>query len=365
MDPQEIVDEVTALLGAPATLEDRQFRLIAFCAHDTSIEDSIDGVRLASILGRCSSAGIRSWFEGFGIATATGPLRTPADPAHKILTRVCLPALHRGRVLGYVWLLDEGRIDSSGDGRLEQAMSLAALAGAWLARRVAADPAQDSAITSALGDALSTSRTRRAAGAAELTRRVHAYTIMVIHAANVSLPVPGVITSTEDGWTRALVPLRRSCDLRPAIAVALAAVGETGVHAGVGAARADLAGVRACLAEAHVAERVAALDPAFDAVAAWDDLGAYRLLSGLATDEAWLGVLDAHESLRETAEVFLDRAGNVKDAAERLRIHRQTLYYRISRIEELTGLDLDDGRDRLLLHLAVKRARVRGWTDAD
>ena len=27
-------------------------------------------------------------------------------------------------------------------------------------------------------------------------------------------------------------------------------------------------------------------------------------------------------------------------------MHRQTLYYRLRRIEELTGLDLADGRDR-------------------
>jgi DNA-binding PucR family transcriptional regulator len=44
-------------------------------------------------------------------------------------------------------------------------------------------------------------------------------------------------------------------------------------------------------------------------------------------------------------------------------IHRQTLYYRLGRIEELTGLDLADGADRLLLHLGVRAARLAefGW----
>ena len=47
--------------------------------------------------------------------------------------------------------------------------------------------------------------------------------------------------------------------------------------------------------------------------------------------------------------------GRCRAAAE-LRIHRQTLYYRLQRIEKLTGLDLADGRDRLTLHLALTLA---------
>jgi DNA-binding PucR family transcriptional regulator len=42
-----------------------------------------------------------------------------------------------------------------------------------------------------------------------------------------------------------------------------------------------------------------------------------------------------------------------------LGIHRQTLYYRLSRIERLTGLDLGEGEDRLLLHMALKHARLQ------
>ena len=57
-----------------------------------------------------------------------------------------------------------------------------------------------------------------------------------------------------------------------------------------------------------------------------------------------------------TAAAYLDHAGNVVRAAAELRIHRQTLYYRLQRIEELTGLDLADGRDRLTLHLALTLA---------
>jgi DNA-binding PucR family transcriptional regulator len=56
--------------------------------------------------------------------------------------------------------------------------------------------------------------------------------------------------------------------------------------------------------------------------------------------------------------VGLDCAGSPPRAAARLCIPRQTLYYRLGRIQELTGLDLADGGDRLLLHLGVRAARL-------
>jgi len=65
-----------------------------------------------------------------------------------------------------------------------------------------------------------------------------------------------------------------------------------------------------------------------------------------------------HRELARTAEVFLDCAGQAGRAAAALGIHRQTLYYRLSRVERLTGLDLDEGEDRLLLHMALKTARL-------
>jgi DNA-binding PucR family transcriptional regulator len=79
----------------------------------------------------------------------------------------------------------------------------------------------------------------------------------------------------------------------------------------------------------------------------------------LAHDPAAQALLSpAHRELARTAEVYLDCAGQAARAAAELGIHRQTLYYRLSRIEKLTGLDLDDGEDRLLLHMALKAHRL-------
>src|SRR3954454_10604518 len=114
---QDLVDGVSRVLSAPATLEDRAFTLLAFCAHEQDPTDgpvpgtTMDAVRARSILGRGSTPQVRRRFEEFGITRATGPLRIPADPAAGILTRLCLPVRDDGRLQGYLWLLDEGRTD--------------------------------------------------------------------------------------------------------------------------------------------------------------------------------------------------------------------------------------------------------------
>jgi DNA-binding PucR family transcriptional regulator len=48
----------------------------------------------------------------------------------------------------------------------------------------------------------------------------------------------------------------------------------------------------------------------------------------------------------------------VQQTAAALNVHRQTVYYRVQRIEQVTGLDLARGDDRLVLHLGLTLAPV-------
>jgi len=64
--------------------------------------------------------------------------------------------------------------------------------------------------------------------------------------------------------------------------------------------------------------------------------------------------------LLPTLSAFLDCAGEAQRTAARLRVHRTTLYYRLSRIEQVSGLSLRDGRDRLLAHLALRLHELHG-----
>src|SRR3954471_6217797 len=134
-DYQELVDEISELLGAPATLENRDFELIAFGAYDSEGEldaSALDPVRTRSILTRRSTTAVRTWLEGFGITRATGPVRIPPTPEAGVYRgRICLPVRHRGVVLGYVWLLDSD--PGPTDRQLTAAMGVTARIGALLA----------------------------------------------------------------------------------------------------------------------------------------------------------------------------------------------------------------------------------------
>jgi purine catabolism regulator len=99
---------------------------------------------------------------------------------------------------------------------------------------------------------------------------------------------------------------------------------------------------------------------------AFDDLGIYRLLFHLHGtpelasfyEETLQKVLDHDErhgsELVPTLKAFFATHGNLSKTAERLYLHRNTVSYRLQRIEEITGLNLDDEDDRFQLQLALK-----------
>ena len=56
--------------------------------------------------------------------------------------------------------------------------------------------------------------------------------------------------------------------------------------------------------------------------------------------------------LVRTMGAFFDGKCGPKEAAALLGVHRNTVLYRLQRIQDLTGLDLDNAEVRLRLHLA-------------
>ncbi|MET7495246.1 helix-turn-helix domain-containing protein [Streptomyces sp900116325] len=379
-DYQELVDEISALLGAPATLENRDFGLVAFGAHDSDDDMAMDPVRTRSILTRRSTPAVRAWFEGFGIARATGPVRIPAAPEAGVFRgRICLPVRHRGVVLGYVWLLDAD--PGPTDGQLTAAMDVAARIGALLSdeARAGADLSRE------FGAVLTAGRGWQRDMAVAALREALGPDADGLHTVVCVTPWPdetpsartvpsaaalSTVPSPAGAGTlslAALIRLRSPDVLDPATAAAdrlRTNAGQTAT-AGVALPRRGLPELAAAWHEASAAARAAAAESRFGPVADWSAIGPYRLLTALpptadsTPDPAVRTLLTPpHRDLARTAEVFLDCAGQASRTAAELGIHRQTLYYRLSRVEQLTGLDLNDGEDRLLLHLALKRARL-------
>ncbi len=106
-------------------------------------------------------------------------------------------------------------------------------------------------------------------------------------------------------------------------------------------------------------------------VVEFNSLGIYRLLGQLDDivavrdfcDEV-IGPLvkydrDHRSSLVLTIEQYFNHHGNVSQTAESLFVHRNTLLYRLDRIQDLTGHDLNQSDMRLALHLALKLWQLR------
>ena len=55
----------------------------------------------------------------------------------------------------------------------------------------------------------------------------------------------------------------------------------------------------------------------------------------------------------ETLRAYLDAFGDVATAAARLDVHPNTFRYRMRRLTEVSGLDLDDAVERLVAHLQL------------
>ncbi|MFC0863503.1 PucR family transcriptional regulator [Sphaerimonospora cavernae] len=108
------------------------------------------------------------------------------------------------------------------------------------------------------------------------------------------------------------------------------------------------------------------------AVAHFDELGVYRLLS-LVNDTGELhafvretlgslaGDDDAENAdLRRTLQMLLDTNLNVAETARRLHFHYNTLRYRIGKLERMLGSFTEDAHLRLNLTLALHVLRMRG-----
>jgi hypothetical protein len=380
-DYQELVDEISELLGVPATLESRDFELIAFGAYDSEGDldpSALDPVRARSILTRRSTAAVRTWFEGFGITRATGPVRIPPTPEAGVYRgRICLPVRHRGVVLGYVWLLESD--PGPTEAQLTAAMEVTVRIGALLA-----DEAQHGAdLSRELRAVLTAERGWQGEMAVAALRTALGPRGDGPHAVVCVAPWPSAdpddapsartvphttalctVPWGATGQSLAVLVRLRSPEVRtPALAAAQRLLGEGARAAGVGEPRTGLGDLATSWREASSAARAALAEPALGLVAEWSRIGPYRLLTSLpaetAHDPAVRPLLSpAHRELARTAEIYLDRAGQAGRTAAELGIHRQTLYYRLSRVEQLTGLDLDDGEDRLLLHMALKGARL-------
>jgi purine catabolism regulator len=142
------------------------------------------------------------------------------------------------------------------------------------------------------------------------------------------------------------------------------------VHCGVGRPARGMDTLRQSFQEAEQAVSISGELPSQARATFFGNSSLFALLRALRSQEelerfclSWLADLIAydtrqHSDLLDTLRAYFANNGNTALTAKELRIHRNTLAYRLNRIAEITRLDLEDADVRLNLHLALKAREV-------
>ncbi|MGU3432392.1 PucR family transcriptional regulator [Actinomycetes bacterium M1A6_2h] len=375
--PQQVlVDALADRLQRSVTVEDHTLRLVAYSRN----YGDADAARIWSLLNRRSRPDDVYYAE---LRTAVDPTRVAEDPELELYARLCVPIRNHDMLLGFIWLIDKDFTLTEAE--IADTVDTARTLGAMLYQRLVVSDSEDSFAEYLLDQLLSTDPDRRASASAEIIARgliendayvgvVRAVAdgpvdeALVPHAVQRAcrrLPPGTVMTRTTSRST--VVLLARGSDVTGMLdsfaETVLTAItsASASVRIGVSGVSQNLGNVSTAARQAEIAMSVA---PSGSPLSRWSDLGPYRLIGQLPTEvvsnelvpQGIFRLLRSNDAgeLITTAETFLDRAGDKQDAARSLGIHRSTMYYRLDRIESITELDLSDGGDRLLLHLAIK-----------
>ncbi|WP_460774224.1 PucR family transcriptional regulator [Microbacterium sp. GXF7504] len=362
--------EATALAvgGATAVMDDYT-RIIAYSSRP---EDPIDDIRRDGILGRrvpasmvAAHSEVRTW--------PAGEVRRVESPG--TLARLVAPVRVGDKFLGSVWVVREAAAGPEHRAALAAAARIAALhlmrasstraGGAWRVNQSfvqarllggAAGPRTDE------GEVVVLAAVPRGdlAGEAEIVREQLASVLSLLVAA-----WPGGGCAVVDDVVHALLPVTGGSG--DAVGLARAAVQRV-----ADSIRQEVAiGVSDAVADAPTA-RLQSLEAARwqaghgAGVAAFADVRTALVLeragTALTAADALLPVaaeLRRHDrehgsAAAQTLLAFLEHGGNVAAAAEALRVHGNTLRYRLRRIADRFGIDLDDPDTRLALWMSLR-----------
>lgn len=401
-DLQGIVDGLARKVGSSVAIDDFSHRLLVY----SSDADHVDDLRVAAIMARRSPERAYTHAMQHGLGEAERPIRIPANREFGMEARVCAPVMCLGKLLGYLWLIDDRSRLSLSD--LELVAAAAAAAGEVMHHERLLGELERSRERELIRDLLADQLEIREHAADNL---VESGLLLPINnvAVLVAKPVSRLGESVSDAirvclqaglesMRREVSPRRSLYLVRPDHAVALISADDillgpsglpglaTSLHhimlrelkgangwsllVGIGDVKPGLSHAPDSYREALWAVRVGTVVPSYAPVVAWRDVGIYRTLMHFSSDQLSKTVLhgglvnlmnmDGTGRLIRTLECYFDHACDAKITCSQLSIHRATLYYRLRRIEELAAVDMRVGDDRLALHLGLKLARLAG-----
>lgn len=375
MNLQDVVDDLAQSLGRSVVINDMTYRPLAASAQG----DEIDEARTRSLLQRQTPAAERAYLESLRVIYQRSPVTVDLEQ-FGARQRMAIPVWADDTPVAVLWLILGGlpplterhfrAIDAAVEttrhllterifpaGGIHQGRALPALlsaspferrralVGAY--RSLSLTPGQQLSVRAVTAESDTGVVHRAALGRAleDRSRRQLRYIGEFAHA----------LVFLDDGRSSGL----SDDDIRSTAArveVAMRSVGASPI----GSDENDiLPAVERAVAAANVIEVV----PELGGDAPSSPLGPWLLLADVLTEPARLAwyspaayslLSDPDPLRRETVEAYLDVAGNVRIACERLHVHRTTLYYRLENLPQIVKDALDDGLSRSTLHIGLK-----------
>jgi hypothetical protein len=378
---QALADGLAIRLGRAVLVDDRDLRLVA-ASQDFG---DADPARVWSLLHRRTRPEDVRHEE---ITQLPGPGYVPENPELELWQRLCVPVRCQGLLLGFIWITDRyGEISASQmadcactageigvllrdrlragerDRTLRQDLVERLISADAVTRNTAWDEAVDRGLLDDSGQVAVVLVRPGEPGGGEPSGA----SFSDIERLCRDHPGLRVLTSCWPRRAVAIVAGRRGESLARPVTALAGDIGKAGPWlVGVGGPVPGMTGLAAARRQAEIA--LSTLSG--NGVACWSGLSADALLAQFPR-QLWADALlpagvatllsdPAASVLLPTLSAFLDCAGEAQRTAARLRIHRTTLYYRLGRIEQVSGLNLRDGRDRLLAHLALRLHQLYG-----
>ncbi|MGW5666655.1 PucR family transcriptional regulator [Micromonospora sp. NPDC003776] len=377
-----LADATAAVLDAPVTIEDAQYRVIAY----SSRQDRADPARVSTIVGRRVPGDVIAHFRARGVfrkLTAGSQLIFVPQGPDGTLPRLVIPIRAGGELLGSIWAVVDGPVPHERLRDLQGAASALALyllrlrVQADVARRVSADRLRAALrVPGSMG--------REELGLPDGPWRVvalgaHGGAGETVH----NLALWESITRRH-GWRQPLIT-----DIGDVLFAVVVDQGESpgsrrwlerlivdiaahdpGLHAASGSPARQVGDLPRSRAEA--AELLALRDPdrRRDPVLRFEDLWAevvvHRVVRTVPQDDLLVGGplpdLVAHDRRHgtdyiATVAAWLNHQGDPRKAARALHVHPNTLRHRMRRIAEVTSIDLESPQARLALQIQLAALR--------
>lgn len=394
---QELVNRLAISLSRSVEIDDASFGLLACSAHFGDLDDA----RVAMLVDREATGSRLAYLQGQRLSANHAPVVVDANPEIGFaFDRLCIVLRSRYEVLGYAWVTLQTPLEPSERQLIDESTETMSRILHNMAQSIESVNAE---IETELLTLLSPDQNARVAAARELqdlgmftrsnrfvalclslpvdstpwsgppprelifralwraisTPMIDSYTFGISTPDTFILigyrnePPQDALQAIGDAIVREILTLSSEGDARRDVPVV-----------GIGAPVDDLSEAWTSYDQASVGVRVGRQNG--ESVVFWSDHPVPAAIAVMLAEPAPAHLLP--ETLRALAESppdvielldgYFRHGGNVAHLADEILVHRATIYYRLRRMTETTGLNLDDGDSRFVIQAWLQQRRL-------